>query len=308
MENVMSAAIPRLRGVLSPVLTPFTATLEPSPERFLAHCQKLVNAGVGLAIFGTNSEANSLSVQEKLDLLDYLLANGIPAERLMPGTGCCALTDSVTLTRAAVSRGCGGVLMLPPFYYKEVSVDGLFRSYSEIIQRVDDANLRLYLYHIPPVAVVPISAELIERLIKAYPGTIAGIKDSSGDWNNTEMLLRNFQSDSFDVFAGSEVFLLQVLRGGGAGCITATANTNAPAIMDLYTTWKTPEADAKQAAITTTRKTFAKLPMIASMKAVIARELNDPAWAMPRPPLMPCASDKVDAVLAELKTLGYRYV
>ncbi|SBW00782.1 Dihydrodipicolinate synthetase [uncultured delta proteobacterium] len=304
----MSTAIPRLRGVLSPVLTPFKANLDPSPERFLAHCKRLVDAGVGLAIFGTNSEANSLSVQEKLDLLEYLLASGIPAERLMPGTGCCALTDSVTLTRAAVARGCGGVLMLPPFYYKEVSVDGLFRSYSEIIQRVGNANLRLYLYHIPPIAVVPISAELIERLLKAYPGTVAGIKDSSGDWSNTEMLLKNFQSESFDVFCGSEVFLLQNMRGGGAGCITATANTNAPAIMDMYNSWKTPEADAKQAAITATRKAFAKLPMIASMKAVIARELNDPEWAMPRPPLMPCAPDKVDGVMAELKSLGYKYV
>jgi len=304
----MSAAIPRLHGVLSPVLTPFNAKLDPDPKRFLAHCNKLLNAGVGLAIFGTNSEANSLSVREKLDLLDFLLENGVPAERMMPGTGCCALSDSVELTRAAVARKCGGVLMLPPFYYKEVSVDGLFKSYSEIIQRVGDANLRLYLYHIPPVAVVSISAELIERLIKAYPDTISGIKDSTGDWAHTEMLLKNFQSDKFDVFCGTEVLLLNNLRGGGAGCITATANTNATAIMDLYSTWQSPEADMKQADITATRKIFAQLPMIASMKAVIARELNDPEWAMPRPPLMPCAPKKVDSVLAELKARGYKYL
>jgi len=303
----MTTAAPRLRGVLSPVLTPFNAKLVPDSGRFLAHCKKLLHAGVGLAIFGTNSEGNSLSVQEKLDLLAHLVDNGVPAERMMPGTGCCALSDSVTLTRAAVSKGCGGVLMLPPFYYKDVSVDGLFSTFAEIIEQVGDARLRLYLYHIPPVAVVSTNAELIERLLKAYPGTIAGIKDSSGDWNNTEMLLKNFQSDTFDVFSGSEVFLLQTLRGGGAGSITATANTNAPAIMDLYASWRTPEADDKQARVTATRKIFAKLPMIASMKAVIARELNDPAWAMPRPPLMPCAPDKVDAVMAELKSTGYSY-
>lgn len=303
----MPASIPRLRGVLSPVLTPFSANLAPDPKRFRAHCKRLVDAGVGLAVFGTNSEANSLSVQEKIDLLHYLVENGIPAERLMPGTGCCALTDSVSLTRAAVAKGCGGVLMLPPFYYKEVSVDGLFRSYSEIIQRVGDAGLRLYLYHIPPIAIVPISAELIDRLLKSYPGVIAGIKDSSGDWANTEMLLNNFQSDTFDVFCGSEVFLLRNMRGGGAGCITATANTNAPAIVDMFNSWRTPEADAKQASITATRQVFAKLPMIASMKGVIARELNDPEWAMPRPPLMPCAPEKLDAVYSELKGMGYSY-
>ena len=298
---------PRLQGILSPVLTPFNSSLAPDPKRFLAHCRKLVNAGVGLAVFGTNSEGNSLSVEEKLDLLAYLLDNGIPAERMMPGTGCCAFTESVTLTRAAVSKGCGGVLALPPFYYKDVSVDGLFKTFAEIIERVGDAKLRLYVYHIPPVAVVPVGAELIERLLKAYPGTIAGIKDSSGDWNNTEMLLKNFQSASFDVFCGSEVFLLQTMRGGGAGSITATANTNASAIMDLYANWQSPEADEKQAKVTATRKIFAKLPMIASMKAVIARELNDPEWAMPRPPLMPCDPGKVDAVMAELKNVGYAY-
>lgn len=303
----MSVSAPRLRGVLSPVLTPFNANLEPDSKRFLAHCRRLVDAGVGLAVFGTNSEANSLSVREKIELLNYLVENGIPAGRMMPGTGCCALTDSVDLTRAAVAKGCGGVLMLPPFYYKEVSVDGLFRYYSEIIQRVGDAGLRLYLYHIPPIAIVPISAELIERLLKAYPGIISGIKDSSGDWNNTEMLLKNFQSDTFDVFCGSEVFLLQNMRGGGAGSITATANTNARAIVDLYDNWQAPEAGDKQARVTATRMVFAKLPMIASMKAVIARELNDPEWAMPRPPLMPCAPEKVDAVYAELKSMGYSY-
>lgn len=303
----MTFAAPRLKGILSPVLTPFNAALDPDPKRFLAHCKKLLDAGVGLAVFGTNSEANSLSVQEKLDLLDYLTENGIPAGRMMPGAGCCALTDTVSLTRAAAAKGCGGVLTLPPFYYKEVTVEGLFAYYSEIIQRVGDANLRLYLYHIPPVAVVPVSAELIERLLKAYPGVVSGIKDSSGDWNNTRMLLDNFQSESFDVFAGSEVFLLRTLRGGGAGCITATANTNAPAIMDLYANWQNPDADERQANVTATRAVFAKLPMIASMKAVIARELHDPEWAVPRPPLTPCEPEKADGVYAELKGAGYTY-
>ena len=303
----MAAPNANLKGVLSPVLTPFDNNLMPSKERFYAHCKRLVDVGTGLAIFGTNSEANSLSVSEKLELLDYLIEKGLPVDRMMPGTGCCALTDSVQMTSHAVKKGVGGVLMLPPFYYKEVSDEGLFRSYSEIIQRVGDARLRLYLYHFPGIAVVPIRQKLLEMLIKEYGPVIAGIKDSSGDWKNTQMYLDNFQSDTFDVFAGSETFLLQNLRAGGCGCITATANTNAPAIMDLFASWKTPEADEKQAKVTATRLVFAKIPMIASMKAVIARELNDPAWAMTRPPLMPAPADKVDEVMAELKKSGYKY-
>ena len=288
----MAIQLSRLQGVLAPVLTPFTKDLKPDPARFVQHCRWLSDSGVGLAAFGTNSEANSLSVAERLMLLDALLAAGIEPARLMPGTGCCALPDTVELTRRAVSSGCAGVLMLPPFYYKNPSDDGLFRSYSEVIQRVGDGRLRIYLYHIPQVAQVPLGLALIERLLKEYPGTIAGIKDSSGDWNNTEAMLQLFQSDSFDVFSGSEVFLLQTLRGGGAGCITATGNVNPTAIVDLYKTWTQPGADEKQAELTATRRTFDIMPMIPAMKAAIAWKRKDEQWYNMRPPFMNAPADK----------------
>ena len=281
----MTTPPPRLRGVLSPVLTPFTNFLDPDPGRFVEHCRWLLHNGVGLAVFGTNSEANSLSVAERMNLLDALLTAGADPARIMPGTGCCAFPDTVELTKRAVSSGCAGVLMLPPFFYKNQSDEGLFRSYSEVIQRVGDKGLRIYLYHIPPIAQVPISPALVERLLGEYPGTIAGIKDSSGDWNNTEALLQRFQSSAFDVFCGSEVFLLQTLRGGGAGCITATGNVNPAAIVDLYQTWKNSGADAKQAELTATRRIFEIMPMISSMKAAIAWKRNDEQWYNVRPPL-----------------------
>src|SRR5512134_1499201 len=175
----------RIRGILSPVVTPFKADLGPDPERFIRHCRWLLSQNVGLAVFGTNSEANSLSADERIELLDRLVGAGLDPARMMPGTGCCALPDTVRLTAHAMKAGCAGVLMLPPFYYKGVSDEGLFRSFAEVIERVGDRRLRVYLYHIPPVAQVPITLGLIERLLKAYPDTVAGIKDSSGDWNNT---------------------------------------------------------------------------------------------------------------------------
>ena len=206
----------RIEGVLAPVVTPFRADLAPDPDRFVRHCRWLMKSGcAGLAVFGTNSEANSMSVEEKLELLEALAKGGIPAASLMPGTGDCALGDSVAMTRAAVRIGCGGVLMLPPFYYKGVSDEGLFRNFSEVIERVGDERLRLYLYHIPPVSSVPISLALIERLLTRYPGIVAGVKDSSGDWSNTKAMLERFKDRGFDVFAGSEVFLLDNMRGGG---------------------------------------------------------------------------------------------
>src|SRR5918997_738313 len=183
---------PKIKGVLSPVVTPFNADLSPDAQRFIAHCEWLLTQNCGLAVFGTNSEANSLSVNERIALLDALLAADVDATRMMPGTGCCALTDAVQLTAHAVKAGCAGVLMLPPFYYKDVTEDGLYRHFAEVVERVGDARLRIYLYHIPPVAVVGITPQLVERLMKRYPSAIAGMKDSSGDWNNTKTMLDNF--------------------------------------------------------------------------------------------------------------------
>lgn len=291
--------------MLSPVVTPFDSALRPDGVRFVRHCRWLLDQGVGLAVFGTNSEANSMSVAEKIALLDTLLDAGLPPGRMMPGTGCCALTDSVELTRHALRRGCAGVLMLPPFYYKGVTDDGLFRSYAEIIERVGAHDLRIYLYHIPPVSQVGISLALIERLLRIYPGTIAGIKDSSGDWGNTQAMLERFRPQGFDVFAGSETFLLATLRGGGAGCITATGNVNPRPIAELARRWQDADADAQQAALNAVRAALQKFPMIAALKAALAHHAADPQWATLRPPLVELDAGQRAALLRSLEDLGF---
>ncbi len=276
----------RLRGVFSPVITPCADNAREAAAMLVRHCRWLLDQDVGLAVFGTNSEANSLAACERMDLLDALIAAGLPAGRMMPGTGCCALADSVALTRHAVAHGVGGVLMLPPFFYKGVSDDGLFASYAEVIEQVADARLRIYLYHIPQVSQVPISLALIERLLQAYPGVIAGIKDSSGDWANTSAMLERFQPQGFDVFAGSETYLLATMRGGGAGCITATGNVNPGAIAHLYRTWQQSDADAQQAALDALRAVFMQFPMIPALKAVVAHFAGGPRYDAVRPPLL----------------------
>jgi 4-hydroxy-tetrahydrodipicolinate synthase len=260
---------------------------------------------VGLSIFGTNSEATSLTLAEKHRLLDALLDAGLPAERMMPGTGACAAGDAIELTKHAVNAGCGGVLMLPPFYYKGVSEEGLFRSFSEVIDSVADDRLKIYLYHIPPVTQVPISLNLIERLLKAYPGTIAGIKDSSGDWSNTEAMLKHFQPDGFDVLVGNENFLLANMRGGGAGCITATGNVNPAPMVELYENWRVHGADDKQRALDRTRAVFQRFPMIPAMKAGIAWQTGDEAWCTVRPPLVELNAQQRLTLEAELHQLGF---
>ena len=290
-------AVPNpIQGVLAPVVTPFRTDLSPDPRRLIAHCQWLISQNCGLAVFGTNSEANSMAAEERMMLLEALLVAGIAPARLMPGTGCCSITETVQLTLQAVQHGCAGVLMLPPFYYKQVGEEGLYRYFSEVIQRVGDARLKIYLYHIPPVAVVGITPNLVERLLHAYPGgTIAGLKDSSGDWNNTKTYLdafagRNEKSLGFDVFVGSESFLLANMRHGGVGTISAIANVNPAAIHKLYAEWDKPEADpeGQQAKLNAVRALFANKSfpsMIAALKQAIAFSGNDPEWARVRPPL-----------------------
>ena len=296
---------PRMKGVFSPVLTPFNADLSPDPDRFARHCRWLIEQDVGLAVFGTNSEANSLSVGEKRSLLEALVAAGIPPGRLMPGTGACALPDAIELTKAAVSAGCGGVLMLPPFYYKGVSDEGLYRAFATVIDRVADARLRVYLYHIPPVSNVPITFTLIDRLLKVYPGTIAGVKDSSGDWKNTSGMLERFQPQGFDVFAGSETFLLANMRGGGAGCITATGNVNPGPIVKLYKEWQAADADAQLAALDATRAAFAKFPMIPAMKAAISWKADRKDWSTVRPPLVELNTEQQAGLQQALDAVGF---
>ena len=296
----------RIEGVLSPVVTPFKRDYSPDAERFVRHCKWLLKNGcAGLAVFGTNSEANSLSVHEKRVLLEKLVEGGVPPAALMPGTGHNAITDSIELTREAVKLGCAGVLMLPPFYYKGVSDEGLYRNFAEVIEKVGDERLQLYLYHIPPVSQIPISLALIEKLLKKFPQSVAGVKDSSGDWNNTKAMLDRFSKDGFDVFAGSEEFLLANMRNGGKGCITATGNVNPGAIDNVYRNWRAADADTLQAGITATRRIVQKQPMIPALKATIAGFGNDPQWKTVRPPLVELTAEQEKTLLSDLKAAGF---
>ena len=294
----------RFSGLLAPVITPFQNDLQPDAQRLLRHCQWLLSQNAGLAVFGTNSEANSLSVDEKIALLDALVAGGIPPQRLMPGTGSCALPDAIRLARHAATLGCGGTLMLPPFYYKGVSDEGLFAFYSDVIEGVGDTDLQIYLYHIPPVSQVPLSITLIERLLSRYPATIAGIKDSSGDWNNTRAL--NSQGwEDFRVFCGSESFLLRNMQAGGAGCISATANVNPAPIHALYAHFQDADAGERQTALDQVRLIFQKYPMIAALKAATADCSGDVNWFRVRPPLVSLTPDQLAGLRADLKAAHF---
>jgi len=291
-----------LRGIFVPTLTPVDDNLAIDVPRWAELSLHLLETGAhGLCPFGTTSEANSFSVEEREDALVQLIEGGIDPAVLMPGTGCCALSDSVRLTAHAVKQGCGGVLFLPPFYYKGVSDEGLYRSVAETIDRVGDDRLRMYLYHIPPQAVIGWSLDLIERLITDFPETVVGIKDSSGDWDNQNGLLTRFPG--FGIFTGSELFLRKNLQGGGAGSINAVANLISPFERKLFDNWQSPEADEWQAQINQLRPTYTGMAPIPAIKQLMAHYHNDLAWLRLRPPLVPLSESDAATLLFKVKPL-----
>lgn len=295
----------RLRGVFAPVLTPFNQHLEPDTKRYIAHCRWLIDNQVGLAIFGTNSEAASLSVDERIAMTDAILAAGIPAARLMPGTGGCSVTEATRLTKHAIENGASGALMVPPFYYKGVSDEGLFAYYAEVIERVGNDRLKIYLYHIPQFTQVPITLKLIEMLRKRYPNTVVGAKDSSGNWDNTKAMLDNFAKDGFDVFPASESTLSKAMALGAAGCISATVNMNPAGIHAVYEKWNTPIGAQLQAKADVIRNIFQTRPMIPAMKRVVAEFSHDPQWRLVRPPLVALDDSAAVELLKTLDAVGF---
>jgi 4-hydroxy-tetrahydrodipicolinate synthase len=272
-----------------PAITPFTADLSVDTARFVTICRRLLEDGAdGLAVFGTTSEANSLSVSERMAALEALVAAGVDPACLIPGTGCAALPDTVALTRHATDVGCKGVLMLPPFYYKPLSDEAVFAAYAAAIEAVP--TVALYLYHIPQVSGVALSVPMIGRLIEAFPGTVRGLKDSSGNWDNTASVIAAFPQ--IETFSSSESLLPKNVAAGGAGCISASANVNAAGIMRLIRALGTPAEGAALSQVSAVRAACEGMPLIPGIKAVVALRMGDAAYARTRPPLLPLTSDQ----------------
>jgi len=271
-------------GVNAAVLTPMNADLSVDLDRMAAHCRWLLANGCnGLGVLGTTGEANSLGISERIAVLEGLVARGIPPGRMMPGTGTTALTDTVLLTRQAEEIGCRGALLLPPFYYKNPSDDGLLAYFSEVIQRVG-GTIKLYLYNFPQQSAVPFSVDFIARLLKANPGKVKGIKDSSGSFENGLAYVQNFARDGFEVYAGDDTLLRPLLEHGSAGCITAASNVNCAIGAQVYAGWNTPAGAAAHEILSATRKAVISVPLISGLKALVARNTGNPAWHNIRPP------------------------
>ena len=291
-------------GVNAAVLTAMNADLSVDLDRMAAHSKWLLAHGCnGLGVLGTTGEANSIGVTERMAVLEGLVACGVPAAKMLPGTGMPSITDTVLLSKHAEKLGARGVLVLPPYYYKNPSDDGLFAFFSEVIQRIG-SGLPIYLYHFPQQAAVPFTFALIARLLKAYPGTIRGAKDSSGNFENTGGMAKEFGQDGFEVYAGDDALLLDLLKVGGTGCITAASNVSCGWNQEVYQTWNTPAGPAAQARLTSVRKAVISVPQIPGLKALKARHTGDATWHHIRPPHLPLDAAQQATLFSQFDATG----
>jgi 4-hydroxy-tetrahydrodipicolinate synthase len=297
-----------LRGVIAPTLTPFEDDLSIAEDLYISHAKRCLADGcVGLAPFGTTSEALSVGIEERMGMLEKLVASGVPAAKLIPGTGLTNLPDTIRLTRHAVELGCAGAMTLPPFYFKNVADDGLYDYFRRLVEGVADERLRIYLYHIPQVSGVGIPVPLVARLHRDFPGVIVGIKDSSAVWENTSGLLA---IKGLVVYPGSELPLIECLGLGSMGVISATANINAAGIAEVIRLWDAGDkagAAAKHETVKKFRLAVQGYAPIPVMKRMMALATGDARWANTRPPLLPASVAEGKALAGQLAgDFGFR--
>ena len=289
----------RLEGIVCPIATPFNDDGSLARDLYVSHARHMLAEGAHyLSPFGPTGEALSVSMAERRAALEWLLEDGIPANRLMPGTGLTALPETVDLSVHAVGLGCAAVMVLPSFFYRAVGDDGQARYYRELIERIADPRLRVILYNIPQNSGVPVSPDLARRMNEAFPETVVAYKDSSGDWTNTQAVIA--AAPGISVFPGSESFLTAGLALGGGGCISATVNLNAAAIRAVHDGARAGrDVTAAEASMKAVRKAAQEAGLITGVKAVLAVRSGDRRWLNLRAP-------HLDATLAQGEALAAR--
>ena len=294
-----------LNGVYTASLTPLTASFEPNIPALVRHAQWLLESGSdGVALLGSTGEANSLTLEQRLSIIEQT-ARELPPDRLMLGTGSCALQDSVRLTKASVDAGVFSVLVIPPFYYKPQSDESVLRFYSELISSVDEPRLRIIFYNFPKLSGYNFSVKILQELKQRFGDIAAGIKDSSGEWKNMLGIVQNIPD--FMVYTGTETLLLDILKKGGAGCITATANLIAPECQRVYQAWKNNKqkvAEQAQMNLTDLRKSLENYPLVSELKSLFASETNAEEWENMLPPFAPILDKQVEELTEQIKGLG----
>jgi len=292
-------------GIYTASLTPLFDSFEPNIPALIRHAQWLLEEGSdGVALLGSTGESNSMTVEQRQSIIEQS-ALELPPDRLMMGTGSCALQDAVRLTQASVNAGVLSVLVLPPFYYKPQSEESVLSFFSLLVEAVDNPNLRIIFYNFPQLSGYNFSIKILQELKLRFGDIAAGIKDSSGDWNNMLDMVQNVPD--LMVYTGTETLLLDILRKGGAGSITATANLIAPECQHVFQAWKngrSEAADQAQKHLTALRIAFESYSFVSEMKSLLAAQTNSEEWNHMLPPFAQLPDEQVEELTEQIKVLG----
>lgn len=283
-----------IRGIISAMLTPFTSDVGPVDYEWLpGYVQFLADGGMhGVLALGTTGEGPSMSVAERIRTLEIIMQHRSELS-VIAGTGCAALTDTIALSRAAVELGVDAILVMPPFYIKQPSETGILAYFRALCDALP-ADARVMLYHIPQVTGVPITTTIIDGLLDSHPGQFFGLKDSSGDWEHSKMLIDRYPQ--LRIFTGSDRLIARALAGGAAGAITALSSVFprlARAVFDAYHNGG--DVSAAQARLSTVRDLINPINTPPALKAALTWTSNLPETAL-RLPLMPLSNEEAAAL------------
>lgn len=295
-----------ISGVFAAVPTPLTSDDQPDIDLFLEHCEWVIESGAdGLNVLGSTGEANSQSGKTRIELMRAVAKSSLTDTSLMVGTGTPSLNDTIELTQQAAEMGFDAALLLPPYYYAPVSDDGLFNYFSRIIESVQKTNIGIYLYNFPQMTGLSFSTELIERLLLAFPDHLRGMKDSSGDLSYTNEIAATF-STQFDVFPGSEAPLPDASKYGYAGCISASVNATVELAAKV---WRERDSVSEEeiSRLRDLRAEIASVPIVAAVKALVARRTGREEWRRTLPPLIPLSGAHLRTIDAVAERLGHTH-
>ena len=294
--------LPPLRGVWTAVLTPLEVDGRVAYDVLVAHCQSLFARGIdGVTLFGTTGEGQSFTVIERRQALEQLLAAGIPTDRVIVGTGCAALAETAELSRHAAAFGVAGILALPPFFFKSLSDDGVYAAFASLCDMLKGVRTQMILYHIPQVSAVAVAPAVVARLARSYPGLIAGVKDSSGDWENTASLLK--LTPDLAIMVGHEPYLPRLLKAGGVGTICGIANYRPDLIRRLYDSAGKPEETTLVSVVEKVCSLVTGVPFVPALKALMAEQTGEKRWLNVRPPLTIPDVAELQRLVSAAKTL-----
>lgn len=290
-----------LEGVIAAAATPLKEDLSIDLDALVRHCGYLLEKGGcdGINLLGTTGEATSFSVDQRLEAMRTIAGSGLSLSRFMVGTGAAALDDAVTLTRAAKELGFAGALLLPPFYYKGIEEDWLIAYVSAVVTRVGAEGLPLYLYHFPANSGVPYTPGAVKRLRDAFPDTLKGLKDSSGDLDYSAGLAKDLPG--FAVFPSAEAAIGRAQELGFAGCISATANITGPFAQAALSGATAEERKAGLERAVHIRSEIARFPLVAAVKETLALRSGDAGWRRLMPPLVALSTGQSSALAAALE-------